>query len=217
MDKGVIALAESQAHYLHNVLRRKNDDNLRLFNGKHGEWIGQLNNMSKKAGEVRLTEQIRPQPDHQKEIHLVFAPIKKNRMDWMIEKSVELGVTHLHPILTQNTEVRKIKANKIEQQIIEAAEQCERLTTPILYEMIKLETLLKSWPKDIILLACIERQDTQALKPIDTNMAVIIGPEGGFTTEEKERISKHAQIVHLGQQILRSETASLKALSIINS
>ena len=217
INKGVIALSSAQAHYLHNVLRRKGGDFIRLFNGIDGEWLGILQNLTKKNGEVLLDKQITPQPKTVKHVHLLFAPIKKNRMDWLIEKAVELGVTDLHPILTQNTEVRKIKEERINHQIIEAAEQCERLNIPTLHKVKKLEQILSQWSKDIELLACIERCDAKPIKASKRDIAILIGPEGGFTTEEKDKITKSATIVTLGKQILRSETAALKAISIINA
>ncbi len=217
MDKGVIALDVGQAHYLHNVLRRKEGASVRVFNGKDGEWLGTLQGLKKKSGNIALEKQLIVQPAHTKRVHLLFAPIKKNRMDWMIEKAVELGATDFHPILTQNTEVRKIKQERITSQIFEAVEQCERLEIPTLHAVKKLETILNDWPKDTEILACLERYEGLPLQNNYKDVALLIGPEGGFTTEEKNKISQKATSITLGNQILRSETAALKALSIINS
>lgn len=219
-SKGVIPLDSGQAHYLHNVLRRKDGDFIRLFNGKDGEWFGKLQSLNKKSGTVVLTDQLKKQPLQKKRLHLVFAPIKKNRMDWLIEKAVELGVSDFHPVLTQNTEIRKLNEVRLQQQIFEAAEQCERLEIPNLHPLQKLETVLGSWPEESQLLACIERAQTQMLQDVKlekNDIAFIIGPEGGFTAEEKERISKKAHPVSLGETILRCETAVVKALVLINS
>ncbi len=215
IHKGVIALDAGQAHYLHNVLRRSNGDSVRLFNGKDGEWLGSLQNLNKKAGKALLQEQLAKQPTNIKKVHLLFAPIKKNRMDWLIEKAVELGVSDFHPVLTQNTEIRKIKEDRITKQIFEAAEQCERFEIPILHPLKKLDQILKDWPTNIKLLACLERYEGQPLKNIAKDVAVLIGPEGGFTAEEKENIAQKAMVITLGDQILRSETAALKALTIL--
>jgi len=215
IDKSVIALSTGQAHYLNNVLRRKEGDSVRLFNGKNGEWVGILQNVNKKSANVFLQREFIPQPELTKRIHLLFAPIKKNRMDWLIEKSVELGVTDLHPIITQNTEVRKIKEERITHQILEASEQCERLQIPVLHGIQSLSDILNNWPQDIEILACLERQEGQNLEPVTKDTAILIGPEGGFTVQEKEQISKTATAVTLGDQILRAETAALKALSIL--
>jgi 16S rRNA (uracil1498-N3)-methyltransferase len=218
MDKGVIALPPAQAHYLGNVLRRKPNSKIRLFNGQDGEWLAVLQNINKKSAEVLCEAQLIAQPTNTQRIHLIFAPIKKNRMDWLIEKAVELGVTDLHPILTQNTEVRKIKPERIELQIIEAAEQCERLDIPTLHDLTKLDSLLNTWPEEIKIMACLERhKNTQTLQSTNSDIAILIGPEGGFTVQEKEQIVQSTTSVSLGDNILRAETAALKALSIIKS
>ncbi len=219
--QGVIALESVQAHYLFNVMRRKEGDWVRLFDGKNGEWLGQLSSLNKKTGDVILTEQLVKQPETARQIHFIFAPIKKNRQDWMIEKAVELGVSHFHPVLTQNTEIRKINHDRITHQIFEAAEQCERFDIPLLEPALKLQQFLADWPSNIPLLACLERFDTTPLKEIALNenkdIAFLIGPEGGFTAEEKQLIAKHAIAVGLGETILRCETAALKALVLLNN
>ena len=213
-DKGVIAFDESQAHYLNNVMRRKEGDEIRVFNGREGEWVGQLSLISKKKAELTLTSQIHEQPATAPTRHLVFAPIKKANMEWMIEKAVELGVTDLHPIQTQNTQNSKIKIERVEQQIIEACEQCERLTIPTLHPLTQLNKLNIA---NVTMLACLERAGGQALRGINLNqnLAVIIGPEGGFTAEEKQNLIAQATNISLGNNILRAETAAIKALSIL--
>ena len=219
-DQTLIPLETGQAHYLYNVLRRKNGDAVRLFNAKHGEWLASLQDLGKKSGNAHLTEQLKRQPEQQRQIHLLFAPIKKHRMDWLVEKAVELGVTDFHPVITQNTEVRKINAERITQQIFEAAEQCERFMIPVLHNIKKLDNLLYDWPQERPILACIERYKAQAIQtiPLETNqdVAFLIGPEGGFTAEEKNTIAENTIAVHLGKTILRCETAVVKALSLIN-
>lgn len=218
-NKTLIPLEAGQAHYLHNVLRRKNGDIVRLFNGKHGEWLGKLEGLTKKGGDVAIEEQVAEQPVKARRIHLIFAPIKKNRMDWLIEKSVELGVTDFHPVLTQNTEVRKINAERIEAQIFEAAEQCERFEIPSLHPLKSLEKFIGTWDAATSLLACLERYETKPIQDVvslSDNLAFLIGPEGGFTREEKDFLAKHAIPVGLGNTILRCETAVVKALSLIN-
>ena len=218
--QGVIALKSTQAHYLFNVMRRKEGDRIRLFNGLDGEWLGALQNINKKNGTVTLTEQLVAQPANARQIHFIFSPIKKNRQDWMIEKAVELGVSQFHPIITQNTEVRKINAERMTQQIFEAAEQCERFDIPTLKPTIKLQKFLGDWPADMQLLACLERFDTTPIEEIKIedkkDIAFLIGPEGGFTSDEKELLARHAKPIGLGKTILRCETAALKALIILN-
>ena len=220
-EQGVIELSAGQAHYLHNVLRRQNGDLVRLFDGKNGEWLGSLGNLSKKTGQVTLQKQLVAQPTKKRAIHLLFAPIKKHRQDWLIEKAVELGVTDFHPVLTQNTEVRKLNDSRLTQQIFEAAEQCERFDIPQLHDLKKLDKILSSWSAALPLFACIERFNTKPLQEVvpnhSQNVALLIGPEGGFTEMEKNIIAKHATAVGLGDTILRCETAVIKALVLLNA
>ena len=215
-DKGVIALEESQAHYLFTVLRRKDGDHIRLFNGQDGEWLAVLGDLRKKSGQGTLQKQIKAQPQNAYRIHLLFAPIKKHRMDWLIEKAVELGVSDFHPIITQNTQNSKMKTERVNNQIFEAAEQCERLHLPTLHPIQKLEGALNDWPKDIQIMACLERHEGASLQKIDNDTAILIGPEGGFTTSEKKQITQKATAITLGEQILRTETAVVKALSLLD-
>ncbi len=217
---GTITLSKDQAHYLTNVLRRSAGAQLRLFNGQDGEWLATLEPTSKKSANAVITEQIKQQPQQTKRTHLIFAPIKKNRMDWLIEKAVELSVTDFHPILTQNTEVRKINEARLKAQIFEAAEQCERFEIPVLHDLKKLDSLLTNWSKDIQILSCIERFDAQPIQKIEQigdAVAVLIGPEGGFTTQEKETTAKKTIPVTLGDTVLRCETAVAKALVLLES
>lgn len=225
----LIPLEAGQAHYLHNVLRRKEGDLIRLFNGKDGEWLACLRDLAKKGGNAQLTERLSPQPTLRRRVHLLFTPIKKHRMDWMIEKIVELGVTNLHPVLTQNTEVRKINAERIEAQIFEATEQCERFIIPTLHPLEALDKKLAAWPphelggerKDIKVLACLERYDAPHIHKSgiakNEDVAFLIGPEGGFTAEEKDKIAETCKAVTLGTTVLRCETAAIKALILLNA
>jgi 16S rRNA (uracil1498-N3)-methyltransferase len=221
-DKGVIELESSQVHYLHNVLRKKEGDFIRLFNGKDGEWLGALTGIEKKSASVTLIEQLLEQPQNTRRVHLIFTPIKKHRMDWLIEKAVELGATDFHPIITQNTQNRKIKQERLTAQIFEAAEQCERLEIPALHGLEKLDNALDQWPEDTPILACIERFDAKDIKEaarahLQSDIAVLIGPEGGFTKEEKQRMDQKTTPVSLGETILRCETAVAKALILLNA
>ena len=218
--QAVIALAPSQAHYLNNVMRKKNGEPVRLFNGRDGEWLGRLEDLGKKSGNVVLEKCLKEQPAHKHHIHLFFTPIKKNRQDWLIEKAVELGVTDFHPVLTQNTEVRKINEERVRAQIFEASEQCERFEIPTLHTIGKLDEIWPDWPRDVPILSCLERFDAPALKDMAfkdyQDIALLIGPEGGFTREEKGKIAGQTTPVDLGETILRVETAVIKALVLIN-
>lgn len=219
-DKAVIPLQTGQAHYLHNVMRKKEGEHVRLFNGQDGEWLGTLQSLSKKSGEVGLIRQTAAQPTQKRRLHLFFPPIKKNRQDWLIEKAVELGVTDFHPILTQNTQIHKINAERVAAQIFEASEQCERFVIPTLHGLQKLNEAIGNWPKDKPFLSCIERYGAQAIPNItleeNQDIAFLIGPEGGFTSEEKEQVAQRTTPVTLGETVLRVETAAIKALILLN-
>lgn len=213
-----LPLDKGQAHYLNNVLRLSKGDTLRIFNGQDGEWLGKIDQLTKKTGFLKLEEQLLAQPQNNKTVSLIFCPIKKNRLDFLIEKSVELGVDQLCPIVTQNTEVRKINEERLKAQIIEACEQCERLSVPSLAPITKLNSVLQDH-KNIY--AALERGQGYAhIAEIDnkTDTAYLIGPEGGFTHEEATEIADHSHVtpVTLGERILRAETAALYGLSFLN-
>lgn len=211
-----LTFPEAQAHYLRNVLRKEQGEGLRLFNGRDGEYKAVLDSVDKKSVTARCETLIRPQQDAIFSIHLLFAPIKKARLDFLIEKAVELGATHLHPVITQNTEVRALNEDRLRLQIMEAAEQCERMDMPMLSHVQKLEDLPQFWSGEPIL-ACIERYEAPPLKA-ETGHAVLIGPEGGFTENETGFLNSLDFIrpVSLGPRILRSETAVCAALSLIS-
>lgn len=212
----LIELESGQAHYLHNVMRQKAGNLIRLFNGKDGEWLCDIKDINKRNASVLVTKQLLEQPQNRRRIHLLFTPIKKTRLDWMIEKAVELGVTDFHPVLTQNTEVRKINAPRMQTHIFEAAEQCERLTIPTLHRLMKIEQVLDGIETPV--LSCLERYDASPIEnhKINDDIAFLIGPEGGFTAEEKDSIAKKTRPVSLGETILRCETAAIKALVLLN-
>lgn len=217
------ALSAEQAHYFKTVLRRQDGDKIRVFNGKDGEWLCALDQLGKKGGYAVPERQIKQQPAAAPDVHLFFAPIKKARMDWLVEKSIELGATDLHPVITQNTEVRDIKSDRLKQQMMEAAEQCERLDLPRLHDAIKINEISKYLPAGTTGLACLERGDTVDLMtrlnetPATNGIAVLIGPEGGFTKVEVEALAKENiwRPTALGPRILRCETAVCTALSAI--
>lgn len=216
-----IDLNQKTAHYLRAVLRRSQGDQFRVFNGQDGEFIARITDISKKSGSATLTRKIKEQDKTPQRVHLIFAPLKKHRMDIVIEKCTELGVTDFHPILTQRTEVRKINAERITAQITEAAEQCERMEIPALHTLQPLEKILQNWNNETPIYGCLERGDHPHIKDIikPGNCAFIIGPVGGFTDDEIRMLSTHPAIqsVSLGPRILRAETASLYCLAQIYS
>lgn len=212
-----VSLQNQQAHYLQNVLRLRTGDNLRLFNGRDGEFSAILTKAVKKEIIVEVAKQIRLQPCRRKTCHLLFAPLKKMRMDMIIEKATELGVSDFCPILTDRTEVRKINEARLRAQSIEAAEQSERLDVPEIHTLESLTEKIQNWNHDIRLYVCLEREKAPLLSEITfkKSAAFLIGPEGGFTEKERAFLLARKNVipVSLGTQVLRAETSCIAALS----
>lgn len=212
-----VVLPDNQAHYLKNVMRADIGASVRLFNGRDGEWHAHVEQIDKKKAVLTLQRQTRKQPAPRRFVHLLFAPIKKARMEWLIEKAVELGATDLHPVITHHTEVRDLNVMRTRAQIIEAAEQCERLDIPTLHDITALKAKLGSWPQDMPVLIGLERADAPALRdalPENGPLAFLIGPEGGWSAEERafpENLP-FLKPVSLGPDILRAETAAAYVL-----
>lgn len=218
---GEVALEKDQAHYLRNVMRLGPGATLKLFNGRDGEWRARVALATKNRMNVAVVEQLRPQtvePD----LWLLFAPIKGKRIDSVAEKAGELGVSELHPVLTERTVVSRVNTERLAANAREAAEQCERLTLPAVREPEKLTSVLAGWPDDRRLLFADERADAapiaQALAGQEPGgkWAVLIGPEGGFATAEQHlvRALPQAVPVSLGPRLLRADTAAFAALSV---
>jgi 16S rRNA (uracil1498-N3)-methyltransferase len=212
-----IDFSSDQAHYLRHVLRREAGQSVRVFNGRDGEWIATLAAVDKKGVAAQAGQLLLPQPAPPPERILLFAPIKKHRLDFLIEKSVELGATVLQPVLTHRTDIRSLNEDRIRAQIAEAAEQCERLDMPSFQPLQALERALTGWPAEIPVLACLERIEARPLPQRKPNeaCALLIGPEGGFAEEEIRWLMDLPFVtpVSLGPRILRSETAALAALA----
>ncbi len=209
-----IVLDAGQSHYLHTVLRKNTGDMVRLFNDRDGEWLSVLHECGKKSVTAACTEQTRTPQGKIPPVHLLFPPLAKDRLDFLIEKAVELGATDLHPVITARTEIRKINEARIRTQMIEAAEQCERLDIPALHPIDTLGAVLARWKSDMPIYAALERSDAQDFRPGPGECALLIGPPGGFTEDEKHMLGDLPFIrpVTLGPRILRSETAALAAL-----
>jgi 16S rRNA (uracil1498-N3)-methyltransferase len=210
-----ITLTPDQTHYLSNVMRKNIGDYVRVFNGRGGEFVGYIETLSKKLITLIDLDKIKDQPAQQHKIHLYCAPIKKDRMAFMIEKSVELGVTDIHPIITDRTQHGKINHDKTERHIIEAAEQCERLDIPKLHKIQKLDAVKLDC--DTVFVA-MERDDKTPVFEIQTstpNTAILIGPEGGWSDAERTWLTDNPKIkpVSLGNAILRAETAAMFMLA----
>lgn len=211
----------NQGHYLVNVLRIKVGEYVTLFNGDQGEWLAEIIKVKKGKALLTVVEKTNEQK-HDPDLWYLFAPLKKARVDYMIQKATELGVSYIRPIITQHTNLDKIKEEKIINNMIEAAEQCGRMTVPQMDVMISLEEMLENFPECRGLIFCDEAGDAITFKEIKTSYnkwAILIGPEGGFSETERELIRKHPQSipVTLGPRILRADTAAVSALSLWQS
>ena len=209
-------LDKSQSHYVSKVMRIKENEVFSLFNNS-GEWEAKILNITKSIVEFSVTKQLR-QKENTKELWLAFSPIKSNYFNFMIQKATELGVTKFLPVIFERTIVRKINKERLEKVIIEAAEQSNRITVPSIEDPQKLKSFLNN-DMDLIFTDLNTANTKIDLKKLTTKPScVIIGPEGDFSEEEREEILKFngVQSVKINENILRSETAVISALSIIN-
>ena len=209
-------LDKSQSHYVSKVMRLKEKEVFSLFNIS-GEWEAKIVNITKSIVEFNVTKQLR-QNENTKELWLAFSPIKSNYFNFMIQKATELGVTKFLPIIFERTIVRKINKERLEKVIIEAAEQSNRITVPSIEEPQKLKSFLNN-DMDLIFTDLNTTNTKIDIKKLTTKpTCVIIGPEGDFSEEEREEILKFSgvQPIKINENILRSETAVISALSIIN-
>ena len=210
-------LDKSQSHYVNKVMRVKVDEVFSLFNSS-GEWEAKILNISKSIVEFNITKQLR-QKESKKELWLAFSPIKSNYFNFMIQKATELGVTKFLPIIFDRTVVRKINKERLEKVIIEAVEQSNRINVPLIEDPQSLKNLLSNEKMDLIFTDLNSQNKKLDLEKLTNNpICIIIGPEGDFSEEEKEEILtfKYVQPIKINENILRSETAVISALSIIN-
>jgi 16S rRNA (uracil1498-N3)-methyltransferase len=218
-----IALAPEQAHYLGNVLRLKQGDEVLLFNGADGEWCAELGAIGKKKTEVKVLRQTRPQataPD----LHFLFAPLKRARLDYTAQKATEMGASVLQPVITRRTIAERVNADRLLANAIEAAEQCGVLRVPEVREPESLGRLLDRWDEKRLLIFAdeaapiaspIEALAAQPQRPI----AVLIGPEGGFEPEERALLLRQTCVMRLslGPRTMRADTAAVACLALVNA
>lgn len=223
-----IVLDERAAHYLRNVLRRAVGDAVIVFNGRDGEFSAAISRCDKRAVELHLQAPQRGQeagPD----IWLCFAPLKKDAVDFLVEKATELGIAAFHPVFTHYTAATRLNLDRLAANAIEAAEQCERLTLPTVAAPVPLEQCLATWPTERQILLCAEAGPVLPMAdalhrftgiPAKPNKwAILCGPEGGFARSELDRLTKLPFVtpVGLGPRILRADTAALAALAIFQA
>ena len=210
-------LDKSQSHYLTKVMRVKENEVFSLFN-KEGEWEAKILGISKSIVEFKTTKQLR-QKENTKELWLAFSPIKSNYQNFMIQKATELGVTKFLPIIFDRTVVRKINKERLEKIIIEASEQSNRINVPSIESPQTLDIFLKKNSMDLIFTDLnSDNIKVDKSKLTDKPVCIIIGPEGDFSEAERDKILsfKDVQSVKINENILRSETAVISAISIVN-
>lgn len=218
-----IPVAAEQANYLLNVLRLEAGASVLLFNGDDGEWRAEVADRAKRSCTLVCREQTRAQtggPD----LDYVFAPLKRSRLDYMVQKAVEMGAARLRPVLTQHTIAERVNLERMRANAIEAAEQCGILRVPGVSEPEKLERLLTDWDETRTLVFCDEGADianpVAALSGLaGQKLAVLVGPEGGFSEAEQKllRAKPYTLAISLGPRILRADTAAVAALAVVNA
>ena len=211
-----VTLDAAQANYLVNVMRLKPGSPVRLFDDRTGEWVAALGDATRQRATLTVSTMLRGReagPD----LWLLFAPIKRGRIDWLVEKATELGVARLQPVITHRTIVDRLNLDRLRAHMIEAAEQCDRTALPELAEPVKLDRMLREWPAGRALVFADETGGaplTAAAPPPPA--AILIGPEGGFTPDERAaiRATPAAVPVSLGPRILRADTAAAAAIAL---
>lgn len=219
---GAVALSREQANHLLNVLRLRQGDEILVFNGRDGEWRAQLADAGKRALNATIAEQVRAQPTPP-DLHFLFAPLKHARLDYLVQKVVEMGVSCLQPVITRHTQVARVNLDRMRANVVEAAQQCGVLNLPEVEEPSDLAAAVSDTSR--LLVFCDERADVQdpvqALRAAPAGLAVslLIGPEGGFAEDERAALAKRANVarIALGPRILRADTAAVAALALVQA
>ena len=218
-----VAMDKDQFNYLANVLRMKEADRILVFNGRDGEWSAQLQFESKKKITLKIGDVVRPQPEPSDLVYL-FAPLKQARLDYVVQKAVEMGAGVLQPVLTHHTHSGRSNLRRLERNVIEAAEQCGVLSLAQCREPARLDRLLESWDSNRRLIYCDEAAQThnpiEALQALSKSpLALLIGPEGGFSDDERAllRSRDFVTAIPLGPRILRADTAAVAALALVQA
>ncbi len=208
----------AQAHHLGTVMRRGPGDPVCLFNGRDGEWQGRIRTIRRNLAELAVERLLRPQAP-EPDLWLVFALLKRDATDLVVQKATELGVAALLPVLTERANTHRVNQARLAAIAIEAAGQCERLTIPQLRPPQPLAALLAAWPPGRRLFVAAERAAAPPLRPAHGPAALLVGPEGGFTAAELDAARAHPFVTpaNLGPRILRAETACIAGLALLQA
>lgn len=220
-----LGLDPAQAHYLRSVLRLQRGASIAVFNGRDGEWRARIDGLGKGWCSLQIEDQ-RREPQDESDLWLVFAPIKRARIDFLVEKATELGCTVLQPVMTRHTDVTRVNIERLSANAREAAEQSERLSLPIVRNPVNFDRLIADWPADRRLLVCAESGSSQPIGKALTDIAavpklrqspwaIMTGPEGGFAQSELDALRDlpFVTAVGLGPRVLRADTAAVAALA----
>jgi 16S rRNA (uracil1498-N3)-methyltransferase len=220
-----VKLEHDQSNYLGNVLRLKAGDGILVFNGRDGEWLASITGRKRPDG-LEIESKTRPQ-DRLPELAYVFAPLKHARLDYMVQKAVEMGVSSLQPILTRFTQVARVNSERMRANVIEAAEQCGILGIAEVAEPIDFGRFLGHRKPERLLVFCDEAADVAVAGPLSVlqgnkataGIDVLIGPEGGFAEEERAVLLRQPNTLRLslGPRILRADTAGVAALALVQA
>lgn len=219
-----VALDRDQANYLFNVLRLAEGDPVLLFNGRDGEWRARVARLGKRGGILAVGERLREQPAAG-DLHVLFAPLKHARLDYLVQKMVEMGASRLQPVITQYTQVARVNLERMRANVVEAAQQCGILTLAEVVEPLPFDRMLETLGPHRLLIFCDE--DAEVRDPLAalnsalhfTGIAVLLGPEGGFSDGERQTLLSRPKVlrVSLGPRILRADTAAVAALALVQA
>jgi 16S rRNA (uracil1498-N3)-methyltransferase len=216
-------VSSEQFNYLANVLRLEAGAKVLVFNGRDGEWLAEITFPSRKKIVLQPIEQTRPQPETS-DLHYLFAPLKIGRLDYLVQKAVEMGAGTMQPVMTQHVQGKITNLDRLRANVTEAAEQCGVLSIPEVCEPRKLADILERWSEDRRIIFCDEGDEGQNPLPIlakvkEKKLALLVGPEGGFSEEERSllRSLPYVTAIPLGPRILRADTAAVAALAVIQA
>jgi 16S rRNA (uracil1498-N3)-methyltransferase len=217
-----ISLSAEQSHYLAHVLRIAAGDAVHIFNGRDGEYLAHVAQVLKRVVVLRcegLRSSAKPPPD----IDYLFAPLKHQRLDYLVQKATELGAKRLRPVITARTIAERVNLDRMRANVIEAAEQCNLIYVPEVLEPLTLNQAIRDWDKSRALIYCdevaLQADPLTALKALALPAAVLVGPEGGFTVEERAMLKAlpYVTALNLGPRIMRADTAAVAVLTLVQA